>query len=197
MDERVVVGFMVQLVLQGEVMQIARQRYTDAVTVLAQGHGSPQQTRANIPHMLLGIQSILTTAALVSKVLWNPTSYRDDPERHALAVMHRKEVRKLLRIRGKRWQLLERRSARNVLEHFDSEWESMLLDHPPASPEEVETQIKQGVEFSLDETGDTKPEDNHRFTSFGVSVPLTELADLAVDAGQRARGYLEAHDLMF
>jgi hypothetical protein len=35
---------------------------------------------------LLAVQLILTSAALVSKVLWNPSGYPNQPQRNAIAV---------------------------------------------------------------------------------------------------------------
>lgn len=175
-------------------MEIARTQFADTIAAVARGDRTPQENRANLPHLWLGAQSILTTAALVSKALWNPSAYPNDAERNDIAVKHRKEVRKRLGIRGKRWQILERRSVRNMLEHFDSEWERLLLDNP-ASPEEMEAQIGQGIELSASDAPSDKK--GHTFSTLGVSVSLTELADLAVDAGQRARTYLEARDLIF
>lgn len=106
---------------QGRATEIAWEHYESALEDL---ESRTKESARAIDECFMAVQSILTSAALVSKLLWmsNPTPQTSsDPEPDPLVGIARercKAVRKTLHIKS--IPVLESRRVRNSIEHFDS-----------------------------------------------------------------------------
>ena len=68
MDQRVMDVLMRELDNQGDAVVVAWEHYRDAITALYEE--MPQNVRRNVVRVFLAVQVILTSGALVSKLLW-------------------------------------------------------------------------------------------------------------------------------
>ena len=176
MDQRLIYFLSAQLSLQGEVMAAAKGRYTESVSAL-----KTDSTLGNYAQVLLGVQGILTSAAMVSKILWH------NRQRNAL--------RKELGIRPEH-EVVKNHDARDALEHIDVRIERYFKGNPPLAPGDPELfwRHRGATRDPRNYIGAVFHEANI-FVILGSSVEFMKLPDAVAEVAQLARKWIDDRDL--
>ena len=180
MDERVMKVFMMELVNLGKAMALSADQYNLAL----QGRDTTQA--------FLAAQSIVTTGALVSKIL----SAREK-QQHTPAMQRCTELNNALGFYGELPQAIRNRKVRNSMEHFDERLDSFFGENPNANffdrnigPRNsmiiINGEVPRHMRF-LDNT-------THTLSVLEDEISLQEVANAVLDIARRAQQWLVNHE---
>lgn len=186
---------MTELENLGNSMEIASQQYNEAIRLIDEP-GEANHVEI-ISRILFAGQSILTVAALVSKVLIPPPKRPNgckceltpEQEQSYQLIKHRcKTLRKALGIKGELPPEINSRSVRNQFEHFDTRLDDHYAkySHGEYKQRVVATADAFPIELAMRHV-DYKA---HTISVFGETVSLQAVRNAVCDIGGRAQRWV-------
>ena len=195
-DKMVIGGFMTELENLGNSMQIAAQQYNEALRLI-DDPGSANQNEL-ISRILFAGQSILSVAALVSKVLIPPPkrpngckcALTPEQESDYQRIKHRcKTLRKALGIKGDLPREINSRSVRNHFEHFDTRLDEYYAAH---SHEDFRQRVVAPSDVYPTALAMRHLDyEQHTISVFGETVSLAATRDAVFDIAGRAQRWVK------
>jgi len=198
MDERVMTVLMLELENLGDAMSINTEQYDRATDLIDQPESNEIEI---ISRVMFAAQSILTVAALVSKLLLPPPKRPQGckcelaPEQEAdYARIKRRctELKKALGIKGDLPPEIKSRTVRNHLEHFDTRIDKFFAENPDA--EHKHRVVAPADMFPANLALRHVDYRTHTITVLGDSVSLVAMKDAVYDIAVQARQWLNDHE---